>query len=145
LDSRHSSVAPSFYEEAVSPERAKDSARYLYSGRPQINVSDAAPEVIAALPGMRMTADRVKAVLEQRRTRPDNKQAQLQLLGAAQKYATTEASRAIRVNIQIALNNTRQRDFEVVILLFDEGPEPFSVLSWRRKPEMGRKIQAGLR
>ena len=115
----------------------------VYSGRPQINVSDAAPEVIAALPGM--TADRVKAVLEQRRTRPDNKQAQIQLLGTAQQYATTEASRAIRVNIQIALKNTRQRHFEVVILLFDEGTEPFSVLSWRNKPEMGRKIQAGLR
>ena len=115
----------------------------VYSGRPQINVSDAAPEVIAALPGM--TVDRVKAVLEQRRTQPDNKQAQIQLLGTAQQYATTEASRAIRVNIQIALKNTRQRNFEVVILLFDEGTEPFSVLSWRNKPEMGRKIQAGLR
>jgi general secretion pathway protein K len=115
----------------------------VYSGRPQINVSDAPPEVIAALPGM--TADRVKAVLEQRRTQPDNKQAQIQLLGTAQQYATTEASRAIRVNIQIALKNTRQRYFEVVILLFDEGTEPFSVLSWRNSPEMGRKIQAGLR
>ena len=114
----------------------------VYSGRPQINISDAAPEVIAALPGM--TADRVKAVLEQRRTRPDNKQAQIQLLGTAQQYATTEASRAIRVNIQIALKNTRQRQFEVVILLYDEGSEPFSVLSWRNKPEIGRKIQAGL-
>src|SRR4051794_26292077 len=99
----------------------------VYSGRPQINVSDAAPEVIAALPGM--TADRVKAVLEQRRTQPDNKQAQIQLLGTAQQYATTEASRAIRVNVQIALKNTRQRHFEVVILLFDEGTEPFSILS----------------
>jgi len=114
----------------------------VYSGRPQINVSDAAPEVIAALPGM--TADRVKAVLEQRRTQPDNKQAQIQLLGTAQQYATTEASRAIRVNVQIALKNTRQRHFEVVILLFDEGTEPFSILSWRNKPETGRKIQAGL-
>jgi hypothetical protein len=28
LDSRHSSVAPSFYEEAITPESAKDSARY---------------------------------------------------------------------------------------------------------------------
>jgi general secretion pathway protein K len=99
--------------------------------------------VIAALPGM--TADRVKAVLEQRRNQPDNKQAQIQLLGTAQKYATTEASRAIRVNIQIALKNTRQRHFEVVILLFDEGTEPFCILSWRNKPEIGGKIQAGLR
>jgi len=115
----------------------------VYSGRPQINISDAAPEVIAALPGM--TVDRVKAVLEQRRTQPDNKQAQIQLLGTAQQYATTEASRAIRVNIQIALKNTRQRQFEVVILLYDEGSEPFSILSWRNKPEMGGKIQAGLR
>jgi general secretion pathway protein K len=115
----------------------------VYSGRPQINVSDAAPEVIAALPGM--TADRVKAVQEQRRAEPENKQALMRLLGTAQQYATTDASRAIRVNVQFARKSARQRHYEVVFLLFDEGPEPFSIMSWRNISETESKIEAGLR
>jgi general secretion pathway protein K len=115
----------------------------VYSGRPQINVSDAAPQVIAALPGM--TADRVKAVLEQREAEPDNKQALMRLLGTAQQYATTDASRAIRVNVRFARKSARQRLYEVVFLLFDEGTEPYSVMSWRNVLDTERKNQAGLR
>jgi general secretion pathway protein K len=115
----------------------------VYSGRPQINISDAAPEVIAALPGM--TADRVNAVLAQRRAEPDNKQALMRLLGLAQQYATTDASRAFRVSIHFAQKSARQRHYEVVFLLFDEGTEPFSIMSWRNMSESERKIEAGLR
>jgi general secretion pathway protein K len=100
----------------------------VYSGRPQVNVLDAAPEVIAALPGM--TLDRVNAVLVQRHTAPEQKQALLSLLGNARQYATTDGSKTLRVRVHIAFDNGQRTTSEAVILVFDEGEEPFAVLSW---------------
>ena len=101
----------------------------VYSNRPQVNIVEAAPEVIAALPGM--TPDRVRAVLAQRKAFPDNKQALLSMLGAAQQYATTEGSKTLRVSTQVNLESGRRMTAEVVILVFDTGNEPFSILSWQ--------------
>jgi general secretion pathway protein K len=101
----------------------------VYSGKARVNINDAAAEVIAALPGM--TPDRVNAFLTQRKLHPDKTQDLLQLLGTAEQYATNEGSSAFRVESRIAFDNGRQAHSEVVILLFDQGDEPFSVLSWR--------------
>ena len=101
----------------------------VHSGRAQINIVEAAPEVIAALPGL--TPERLNAVLAARRGAAGDGQAILALLGPAQTHATTEASRASRVNIDISFENGRRMKFEVVILVFEEGSEPYSVLSWR--------------
>jgi general secretion pathway protein K len=100
----------------------------VYSGRPQINILDASPEVIAALPGM--TRDRVNAVLAQRRASPENLEVLLPLLGSAQQFTTIEGGRVLRVTVRIAFDNGHQSWAESVILLFDEGNEPYSVLSW---------------
>ncbi len=97
------------------------------SGLPQVNVFEAAPQVLAALPGM--TKDRLDGVLVQRQVRGDG-QALLQLLGPAQSYATTEGSNASRVNVRIAYDNGRRSNSEVIILPFDQGTEPYSILSW---------------
>lgn len=99
----------------------------VYSGRPQVNVFEARPEVLAALPGM--TEDRLDAVLVQRQV-PGDGQALLQLLGPAQNYATTEGSNASRVDVRIGYDNGRRSHSEVIILPFDEGNEPYSILSW---------------
>ncbi len=101
----------------------------VYSGRPQVNALDAAPEVIAALPGM--TRDRLNAVLAQRQATPENGQVLMPLLGPAQGYVTMEASKASRITVRIAFDNGRRTSSEVVILVFEEGTEPYSVLSWR--------------
>ena len=101
----------------------------VYSGRPQVNVLDAAPEVLAALPGM--SEKLVNAVLVQRRTAPENGQALLELLGAAKQYATLEGSNALRVTTHVTFDNGRRTNSEVVILLFEQGDEPFSIFSWR--------------
>ena len=108
----------------------------VYSGRPQVNVLEAEPEVIAALPGM--TRDRLNSVMAQREATPGNGQLLMPLLGPAQGYATTESSRASRVTVGIAFDNGRQAGSEVVILVFEEGNEPFSVLSWRDKLDQSR-------
>jgi len=101
----------------------------VYSSRPQVNALDAAPEVIAALPGM--TRDRLNAVLAQRQATPENGQVLMPLLGPAQGYVTMEASKASRITVRIAFDNGRRTSSEVVILVFEEGTEPYSVLSWR--------------
>src|SRR4029079_2279553 len=101
----------------------------VYSGKARVNINDAAAEVIAALPGM--TPDRVNALLIQRRLHPDKTQDLLQLLGTAEQYVSNEGSSAFRVQSRIVFDNGRQAHSEVVILLFDQGDEPFSILSWR--------------
>jgi general secretion pathway protein K len=99
----------------------------IYSGRPQVNVFEATPQVLAALPGM--TKDRLDVVLTQRQV-PGDGQAVLQLLGPAQNYVTTEGSNASRVDVRIAYDNGHRSHSEVIILPFDEGSEPYSILSW---------------
>jgi general secretion pathway protein K len=100
----------------------------VYSGRPDINVFDAPPELIAALPGM--TPIRLAQFLKQRETAPVDKDSLSRLLGPDQSGATAEASDAFRVRINIAFRNGWRTGSEVVILL-DAAGEPFHVLSWR--------------
>lgn len=99
----------------------------VYSGRAEVNVLDAAPEVIAALPGM--TRERLNAVLAQRQATGD-RQSLLALLGPAQKYATLEGSKASRVTVHTDFDDGLRMSSEVVILVFEEGPDPYSILSW---------------
>jgi general secretion pathway protein K len=101
----------------------------VHSGKPQVNVLEAAPEVIAALPGM--TPDRVRSVLTYRQAFPQDGKVLLAMLGTAQQYGTTEGSKALRVSAQVAFDKERKLSSEVVILLFDNDKEPFSILSWR--------------
>jgi general secretion pathway protein K len=101
----------------------------VFSGRGEVNVLDAAPEVVAAIPGM--TPDRLYAVLSQRGTGPQNAQFIQRLLGQGQPGVTTEASKAIRVAVRIDFDKNRRTRAETVILLLDDSEEPFRVLSWR--------------
>ena len=100
----------------------------VFSGLPSINVMDAAPEVIAALPGV--TPDRLDAVLKQRAALSTDARPVLQLLGPAQSSATAAASNAIRVMVQVGLTRGRRINAEAVILLLEDAPDPYRVLSW---------------
>lgn len=119
----------------------------VYSNKPAINAFDAAPEVLASLPGM--TPDRLYAVLAQRRVVPPNPDLLLAMLGPAQTYATAEGSKAARVNVRIVFDNGRRMSSEVVIILYDDGAaEPFGVLSWRDEldePPSAERARASLR
>ena len=101
----------------------------VYSGRPDINVFDAPPELIAALPGM--TPLRAATFLNQRETVPPDKDSLARLLGPDQSGATAEGSNAFRVKINMAFHNGWRKEAEAVILLQGAGDEPFQVLSWR--------------
>jgi general secretion pathway protein K len=101
----------------------------VFSGRAEINVLDAQPEVLAALPGM--TPDRLYGMLAQRGAGAANAEIVLSQLGPAQASATVEGSKATRVSARIRLDNGRQVGAEAVILVLDDADEPFRVLSWR--------------
>jgi general secretion pathway protein K len=100
----------------------------VFNGRPQVNAMDAAPEVLAALPGM--TAERLNDFLAQRQATPGNDQILMPLLGPAQAYATAQGGNTSRITVRIIFDNGSQASSEVVILLSGQGNEPFSVLSW---------------
>jgi general secretion pathway protein K len=101
----------------------------VFSGHPQVNILDAAPEVIAALPGL--PQEKLRAWLAQRQAAPENGQLLLSLLGPARTFATSESTNISRVVIDIELPNRRRASFAAVIELLDTGSEPFAVLSWR--------------
>ncbi len=100
----------------------------VFSGMPTVNVMDAAPEVIAALPGM--TPERLDAVLKQRGRLRQDARSVLQLLGAAQANATAQGSSATRVIVRVSLANGRRINAEAVILPLEDAPDPYRVLSW---------------
>ena len=101
----------------------------VYSGQPQINVYNAAPQVVAALPGM--DTERLHAVLVQREAGPQNAQRLLALLGAAQTLANTQGSKALRVIVRIAFDSGQRMTTEAVVFMLDNGSEPYRILTWR--------------
>jgi general secretion pathway protein K len=100
----------------------------VYSGLAGVNVLDAAPEVIAALPGM--TPALLNAFLDQREAGSVDEQSLQRLLGPSQEGATADSSDAYRVQVRIAFDNGRRVDAEVVIMT-GTSEAPYHVLYWR--------------
>ncbi|MGO9361334.1 MAG: general secretion pathway protein GspK [Xanthobacteraceae bacterium] len=100
----------------------------IYSGRSDINVLDAAPLAIAALPGM--SAARLNAFLSQRESLPPDTQVIAAALGSDQPGAGTTGSNAYRVDIGIGFDNGTRAGAEVIILV-EEDDGLYRVLSWR--------------
>jgi general secretion pathway protein K len=132
----------------MAPELVERVSPFLtvYSGQPSINIMAAPPQVVAALPGM--TPDRLYAILAQRQAARPDVPAITALLGPAQSYATSESTRTTRVNVRIRFDNGTQMSSEVVILLVEDGAEPYRTLSWRDvldEPPADRGRSAGTR
>src|SRR5262249_15718603 len=109
-------------------ERAKPFLT-VYAAKAPIDILDAAPEVIAAVPGR--TPGLLSALTEARRTGADP-QSVARMLGALplQGAIAIDGGDAYRVQVHIRYDNGRQEASEVVILtgLTDK---PYRVLSWR--------------
>ncbi len=103
----------------------------VFSNRAQVNARDAAPQVLAALPGM--TPETLQAVLSQRSDPALDRRALIGLTGG--EGVTLESSRAYRVAVEAELADGRRRASEVVILLLESGDEPYRVLSWRNNSD----------
>ena len=100
----------------------------IYSGDQQINVFDAPPEVVAALPGM--SPARLNAFLNKRETVPHDADGLALALGSDQPGATADAGKTMRIRVQIAFDNGRKTASEVVIQIGTDS-EPYRILSWR--------------
>ena len=101
----------------------------VYSAQPQVNILIAAPQAVAALPGM--DPERLNAVLVQREARPQNAEGLLAMLGPAQTFANTQSSKSLRVTARIAFDSGQRMTTEAVIFILDSGTEPYRVLTWR--------------
>lgn len=100
----------------------------VFSGRRDIEVLDAAPEVVASLPGM--TPAILDGFLKQRMSLLRDINSVRDALGPAQAGASVQGGDTVRVRTTIDFDNARRSSSEVVILL-DSGDDPYRVLSWR--------------
>lgn len=100
----------------------------VFSGRAEINILAAAPEVVAAVPGM--TPERLYALLSQVGRGPQNAEYLKNFVGN-QPGITIEAGKTARVAVRMDFDTGRRVRGEAVILLGGEAGEPFRVLSWR--------------
>ncbi len=109
----------------------------VYSGQAGIDVFDAAPEVLSALPGI--TEDRLRVLLAQRQgVSQDVLKAQL---GMAAQYVTIQPSTANRITVEMQFKSNRRVRSEAVVLLMDKDREPYRMLSWRQDMEPPNDIQ----
>jgi general secretion pathway protein K len=98
----------------------------VFSNMKTVNVLDAAPQVVAALPGM--TPETLQQLL---RDRTDPNIDPRSLVGlAGSTNATTEGAKAYRMTVAVEAPSHRLGSAEIVILLLESGDEPYRVLSW---------------
>lgn len=100
----------------------------IYSGKAGISVIDAAPLVIAALPGI--SSGRLNAFLSQRDSLPRDPQVIAAALGVDQAGPVTATSDAYRIDIDVRFDNGNRSSAEVIILM-DADSELYHVLSWQ--------------
>ncbi|OPY97903.1 type II secretory protein PulK [Bradyrhizobium sacchari] len=98
----------------------------VFSNMRTVNVLDAAPQVVAALPGM--TPETLQQVLRDRDDPKVDPRALVGLAGSAD--ATIEGSKAYRMTVAVEAPSHRRSSAEIVILLLESGDEPYRVLSW---------------
>jgi general secretion pathway protein K len=105
----------------------------VYNGKPTVDVIDAAPQVIAALPGM--TPQTLQGILAARASGNLDRNSLPSLLGNGNAGegagASSDPGKSFRVGVRIDFDNGRRSAAEAVILLPDDGPVPYRVLSWR--------------
>jgi general secretion pathway protein K len=99
----------------------------VFSNQPTINVADAAPQVLAAVPGM--TPEKLQAVLAQRGDPNVDPRSLVSMMGG--EGGTLAASKAYRISVGVEFGGVSRNAAEVVILLLDSGEAPYRVLSWR--------------
>jgi general secretion pathway protein K len=112
----------------------------VFSGKPGIDLLDAAPTVLAALPGM--TSGQVRAIVEQRLLAPQNERAVQALLSQSQMQFVSTEGTVIRTTVRINFDNGRKVGAEAVIKLTDSSEVPYRILYWRDDLD-GDDLRAG--
>ena len=114
----------------------------IFSGRRDVNVLDAAPEVIAALP--EMSPARLNAFLDARAAGSPDSNFLARALGDKQSGATIQGSDAYRVRMRLVADSGRRQMAEAVILI--QGPNdarPYGVLSWKTDSATAGAVRSG--
>lgn len=101
----------------------------VYNGQAKVDVLDADPIVLAALP--QMTPDRLAPLLKLRADPGADSASLTQALGPAAKFAAFGPSKAMRAEIVADIGGGRKFGAEVVFSLNERGDEPFEILDWR--------------
>ncbi|HUI20244.1 MAG TPA: type II secretion system protein GspK [Methylocella sp.] len=99
----------------------------VFNDKAEIDVNEAAPEVIAALPHMNPAT--VAEIIKRRD--PRNPEAVLNILGEARANVAVGGRKATRASVRVTLEGGRNINADVVILILATGPEPYRVLAWR--------------
>lgn len=101
----------------------------VYTGKGQVDVLDAAPEVVAAIPGV--TPNLLQSLAQARRngTAPDQANQLLANL-PMQNAVTIEGGDTYRVEVRIRYDNGREAAAAVVIRV-GAGDKPYGVMWWR--------------
>ena len=100
----------------------------VYTGTPQVDVANADPDVLAALPNI--TPEIIKDVLQARANGVVG-QDLIARLGPAGQAATIEPNDAMRASILVETRSGRRVHAEIVLRLTDDKPSPFEILYWR--------------
>jgi general secretion pathway protein K len=100
----------------------------VYSGKAQVDVVEASPEALAALPGV--TPEAVADVLQARAGGSDGKTL-IERLGPAGQAVTIEPNDATRVAVLVETSSGRRIQAELVIRLTEDKSSPFDILYWR--------------
>jgi general secretion pathway protein K len=101
----------------------------VYSGQAGIDILDAAPQVIAALPNM--TPQDVQRILAARNAGTLDQETLAQLIGGRSENDGQAGGNTFRVGVRVELESGRYSGAEAVILLPADGVDPYRVLSWR--------------
>ena len=96
----------------------------VFSNLSTVNVADAPPEVLAALPGM--TPEKMQTIMNVRDDPATDSKALNQQFGGDAK-----PPKAYRLSAGIRLEHGQQAQSEIVILLLHDSDDPYRVLSWR--------------
>jgi len=110
----------------------------VFSGSPGVDVVNARPEVIAALPGM--TPLMLRQFLGDRGALGNDAQAIAAALGEAKASVSPDKSDAYRMLIRLRLRNGWETASEVVIGLKSEG-SPYRVLAWQNGMTPSRDME----
>jgi general secretion pathway protein K len=96
----------------------------VFSNIASVSVADAAPEVLAALPGM--SPEKIRSILNDREDPSIDLRSLNQQFGGGDK-----PPKAFRLDAGVRLEQGRLVKAEIVVLLLEDGDDPYRVLSWR--------------
>ena len=96
----------------------------VFSNLASVNVAEAAPEVLAAVPGM--TPEKIQTILTERDNPSIDSKALNRQFGGEEK-----PPKVFRLNAGIRSEHGQQAQAEIVILMLQDGDDPYRVLSWR--------------